>query len=260
MKRAIFVLALCLAAAGPAVSASGDGTPPAPPVVPVPPTHDPDAVKFLAALGDKIATQPEDEALASIKQLVAFWKDPAVKDATKEPMPGLLARFAKRKDSPVALAAVAGLADIGKGAGSKNLLVVLDALLERDDLDTDVTKAVFAALKKLADPDEAVVKALLKLFHYKDDGVVAKAAETIGGYRDAPADLRRSLFEDVLKSFEGVESESKRPANKAAFNRWSIVGGAVGDALVALAHRSFTDLAAARQWFNDHHKDDAAWI
>jgi len=258
MNRAIAGLVLVLAAVGPAAFALADDVPPAP-VVPVPPTHDPDAVKYLQGLADKIDKQVAEEAIPTVKTLVNYWQDPAVKAETKAPIPGLVARYGKRKEAPVALAAVKGLEEIGKSEGSKNLLVVLDALLDRSDFDGDVTKAVFASLKRLADPDEAVVKALLKLFHYKDDAVVAKAVEAIGGYGAAPFELRKSLFEEVLKSFEGVESESHRPTNKAAFNRWSVVSGSVMPAVTALGHQSFTDLAAARQWFNDHSKDADAW-
>ena len=259
MKCATLVLVLSLAAGGPAASVFADDVPPAAPAVPVPPTHDPDAAKFLTGLADKIEKQAAEEAIPTIKTLVNYWKDPAVKTETKAPIPGLIARYGKRKDAPVALAAVAALEEIGKGDGSKNLVVVLEALLDRGDLDSEVTKAVFGSLKRLADPEEAVVKVLTKLFHFKDDTVVAQAVDAIGGYGAAPFELRRSLFEEVMKSFEGVESESHRPANKAAFNRWSVVGGSVLSAITALGHRSVTDLAAARQWFNDHSKDADAW-
>src|SRR6188768_2645306 len=102
MKRAILVLVLSLAAVGPAAFVLADDVPPAP-VVPVPPTHDPDAVKFLQGLADRIEKQTAEEALPTVKTLVAYWKDPAVKAETKAPIPALLARYGKRKEAPVAL-------------------------------------------------------------------------------------------------------------------------------------------------------------
>jgi hypothetical protein len=267
MKSAMFALVLAVSVAGPAVSSYADGTPPTTPPAPtgpVAPAHDPDAVKFMHTLQETIEKQTDAEMQASIKQLVAYWKDPAVKDATKAPMPGLVAWYGRRKSVPVAMAGISGLADIGKGEGSKNLLLLLGDFLDHDPPTPQSLNAVFAALKRVADPDSTVVKTLLKLFNYKDDAVVAKAAETLGGYAAAPGDLRKSLFEELLKTFEGLASEAHAPpgkgtANKSAVNKWNVVGGSVVGAMGALAHAQFADMPAAREWLNKHHRDPDAW-
>jgi len=266
MKSTTLALVLAVLAAGPAASSFADGTtaPPPAPTAPVSPTHDPDAVKFMHNLQDTIEKQTDADALAAIKQLVAFWKDPAVKDSTKAPMPGLVAWYARRKVVPVATAGIQGLAEIGKGEGSKNLVIVLGDLIDRDPPTPQMTAAVFAALKRVADPDSAVIKTLLKLFNYKDDAIVAKAADTLGGYKDAKVELRKDLFDELLKTFEGLSSEAhsapgKAAANKSALNKWGTVGGSVVGAMGALAHQSFADMPAARKWLNDHHRDPDAW-
>jgi hypothetical protein len=267
------ILVLAVLAAGPAVSTFADGTttaPPAPtapgaPTAPVPPTHDPDAVKFMHNLQETIEKQTDADAIASIKQLVAYWKDPAVKDSTKAPMPGLVAWYARRKIPAVGTAGISGLADIGKGEGSKNLVIVLGDLLDRDPPTPQMTAAVFAALKRVADTDGTVIKTLLKLFNYKDDTIVAKAADTLGGYKDAKVELRKDLFEELLKTFEGLSSEAHSSAgkgttpNKSAINKWGVVGGSVLSAMGQLSHQQFADMPAARKWLNEHHRDPDAW-
>ena len=270
MKPTMLALVLAVSVLGLAASSFADGTPPAPPsapAAPVAPIHDPDAVKFMHNLQDTIEKQTDADALAAVKQLVAYWKDPAVKDSTKQPMPGLVAWYARRKVVPVAMAGISGLADIGKGEGSKHLLVVLGDLLDRDPPTPQMTAAVFSALKRVADPDSAAIKPLLKLFNYKDDTIVAKAIDTLGGYKDAPVDLRKDLFQELLKTFEPLASEahsSTAPgkaatANKSALNKWGVVGGPVLSSMGALAHTSFADMPAARKWINDHHRDPDAW-
>jgi hypothetical protein len=256
MPSSKLALVLLFGAALAPAAARGDGPAPAPaPAVP----HEADAVKFMHELQDTIAKQTDDQALASIKQLVAFWKDATDKDSTTAPMPGLVAWYARRKIPAVSAAGIGGLADIGKGEGTRNLLQILDTFLDRDGATATTTAQTFAALKKVADPDPAVVKTLLKYLFYKDDSVIAKAADTLGGYATAPGDLRKELFEELLRNFEGLAAEARKAANKSAANKWGIVGGSVDGALGALAHQSFTDPAAARKWLNEHHRDPAAW-
>jgi len=259
MTRRTLLLSILVLAGGPAMASPGDG---APPPAAVAPTHDPDAVKFLRALQDSIQRQTDDESVATIKKLVAYWKDPAVKDETKKPIPGLVAWYARRKTVAVALAGVAGLADIGKGEGARNLVAVLDAALERDDASSDVTAAAFAALKRVADPDASVTGALVKLLLHKDDAVVARAADALGGYVGAPAEVRRDLFQDLLRNFEGLASQAQtttKGVNKSALNKWTAVGAAVLGAMNALSHQQLPTMAAARQWFNKHHENLDAW-
>ena len=84
-----------------------------------------------------------------------------------------------------------------------------------------------------------------------------------GGYGKAPADVRRDLFEELLKSFEGVASNAQAPpknvVNKSAQNKWSVINGGVMGAMTALSRQSFETMASARAWFNDHKKDLADW-
>lgn len=269
MNKQTLLLALLALAGGPATAALADDVPPVVPVTPVVPpvSHDPEAVEYLKTLEGVIQKQTEAESLSSIRQLVAFWKDAAVKAETKKPIPGLVAWYARRKVEGVALAGVAGLADIGKGEGAKNLVAVLDAVLVKDDSKPDeigavVTDAVFAALKQVADPDASVTTPIVKLFLHPNDAVVAKAADVFAGYGKAPTAVRRDLFEEMLRSFEGVASQAQAAAkgvNKSALNKWVAVGSAVMGSIDALSHQRFATMAAAREWFNEHKNKIDAW-
>jgi hypothetical protein len=258
MKRRMLVLALLVLAGGPAMASPGVGAPP--PAVTV--TDDPDAVQYLRLLEGSIQKQTEDEAVAGVKNLLIYWKDPTVKEETKKEIPGLLAWYARRKDPTVALAGIRALEDVGKGEGAQNLVAVLAVVLDRDDTPSAVTAAVFAALKRVADPDPAVTEPLVKLFVYRDNAVVAKVADVFAGYGDAAPDVRRHLFEELLRSFEGVASQAQataKGANKSALSKWVAVGGSVLGAMNALSHQQLVTMAAARRWFNDHHRSSNAW-
>jgi len=268
MNKRIFLLAVVVLAAGTSTTSMADDLLPAAPVPPAStPSHDPDAVEYLRALEGEIQKQTDDESVASVKRLVAYWKDPTVKAETKKPIPGLVAWYARRKTAVVALAGVAGLAEIGKGEGARNLVAVLDAVLVKDDSRPDeenaaVTAAVFGALKKVADPDPAVTGAIVKLFLHPNDSIVARAADALGGYGAAAPEVRRDLFEELLRSFEGVAAQAQasvKGVNKSALNKWVAVGAVVMGSMNALSHQQFATPAAARQWFNDHRGNLGAW-
>jgi hypothetical protein len=258
MKRSTLLLALLVSVGGPAAFAA----PPNATNLPTASPHDAQAVDFLRALETTIQKQSDEEAVTSVKRLVALWKDPGVRAETKKPIPGLVAWYARRKPVVVALAGIEGLADIGKGEGATNLVAVMNVLLDREGAPEEPRKAVFAALKKVADPDPAVTSALVKLFVHKDDAVAALAADAVGGYRDAPVALRRDLFEELLKRFEGLESTaiaSGKIAVRSEMEKWAVLRVPVMESMGALAKHPFATMAEARKWFNDHKKDAAAW-
>jgi hypothetical protein len=267
MSRNSLLLALLVLAGGPSAVSIAEETPPGK-AVEQSFANDEAAAQYLKDLEPKIQKQEPAEAVASVKRLVAYWKDQAVKPETKKPIPGLVAWYARRKVQEVALAGVDGLSEIGRGEGTKSLVALLEPLLPKDDSKPDevagaVADAVFAALKKVADPDPAVTDPIVKLFVHPSNAVVGKAADVFGGYRAAKATVRRELFEEVLKSFEGVASQAQAPpssvANKSATNKWSAIGDAVMRAVNALSHQQFESMAAARAWFNDHKKDLESW-
>lgn len=259
MSRTTLALTLTVLAAGLAAVPAGPARADDPPPAAAAPSHDADLAQYLKTLEPQIRSQTDEQSVASVKALLDFWKDPAVSADARKPIPGLVAHYAERRSAPVAMAGIAGLGEIGKGEGARHLLGVVDAALSRKEPPAEILAAAFAALKKAADPAEPVTKSLTKLLQYKDDHVIAQAADALGGYGAAPGDVRKDVFEELLKDFEGVASEARKPGNKSALNKWNVVGSSVMGALGSVAHQSFADPAAARKWFNDHRRDVAAW-
>ena len=156
--------------------------------------------------------------------------------------------------SMVASIAIEALGGLGP-AGGPPLMDLLDRALKAKEPSAETYGNCLRAIKKAADPRPATVKGLLELLKYKLDDVVAKAADAISGYKDAPGKVRREMLEEVIKQSEGVFSSSKDAKNGSAVTKWRIIQGSVLSALNALSGQQFADPSAARAWFNDHKKD-----
>jgi hypothetical protein len=241
-----------------ALAKGGSKTPP-PPAAPVKQTPDDAAAELLRTLAATRYGQSDDDQVASVKKLLGFWKSADVTAATKKPIPGLVQWYAERKSSPVALAGIAGLVDLGRDQGAQRLMHVLDMLLQQKDPPADVTAAAFAGMKTMADPDPSVTRLLLALLLQKSDAVVAKAADVFAGYDAAPAVARKGLFESLLPSFEAMAAAAASAADKAAVDRWAAVAPPATGAVNALSHQQFANLAAARKWFTEHGREAGAW-
>ena len=258
--RRIFLTAMTLAAslavagaawAGPdgAGGAAGGANPPA-----TPPTKDAEAATFLKELPPLMAKQSDEDARKAIARLQEIWKDKEVTDATKKPVPEILEKYGKDGKSMVASIAIEALGGLGP-AGGPPLMDLLDRALKAKEPSAETYGNCLRAIKKAADPRPATVKGLLELLKYKLDDVVAKAADAISGYKDAPGKVRREMLEEVIKQSEGVFSSSKDAKNGSAVTKWRIIQGSVLSALNALSGQQFADPSAARAWFNDHKKD-----
>ena len=218
-------------------------------------TKDADAAQFLKDLAGKMSKESDTEAEASIKKLVEIWKDKDVTEATKKPVPDLLEKYAKEEKSKIAVAAIGALGELGPAAGAPPVVQILEKALKAKEPPLDIYGTCLTSLKKLADPKPTTVKALTDLLKYKLDDVVAKAADAMSGYKDAPGKVRRDMLEELIKQTEGVFAQSKDAKNSAQVRKWNVIGGNVTTALKALSGQPLKDPEDARKWFNDHKKD-----
>jgi hypothetical protein len=220
---------------------------------------DVEAARYIKEVAAKFGKHSEAEAKTAIEKLVAIWKDKDVADTTTDSIPPLLERFAKQDEVAVAVAAIEALGELEPWAGAPPVVSVLQQTIKAKAPQQDVYVACFAALKKLADPKAATLKTIEDCLDHRLDDVIAGAADSITGYKDAPGDVRRQLFEELVKQFEGVFNASlNTKKSPAQAQKWGAVGGPVMAALNALSRQSFKDPAQARQWLNDH-KDDKSW-
>lgn len=237
--------------ADPPAGAPPAGAPATPPVA----TKDADAAQFLKDLPAKMSKESDTEAEASIKKLIEIWKDKDVTDATKKPVPDLLEKYAKEEKSKIAVAAIGALGELGPAAGAGPVVQILEKSLKAKEPALDIYGTCLASLKKLADPKPTTVKALVDLLKFKLDDVVAKAADAMAGYKDAPGKVRRDMLEELIKQTEGVFAQSKDAKNGGQVRKWNVIGGSVTTALKALSGQALKDPEEARKWFNEHKKD-----
>lgn len=259
MTRNAAALALVLFLAAPTVVALAKGGGSSPPPVKQP-TKDDECAAYLADIAGKRQSQTDDEATASVKQLVKYWKDGAVKDATKTPIPGLLVWYEKRYDDKkkpaVAALAIHGLADIG-GKGVQHLVQILDGLLMQKDPSMELLGAAFDGLKSAADPD--ATRTLFKILVEREPGLAGSALDALGGYAAAAPDAKKRVFEELLGDCETMSAVAAKGTDKAAVDKWTALLSPSLATLGALSRQRFEDLPAARKWLTDHARDPEAW-
>jgi len=265
MKRNLSVAALvvvALAASAFAKSGSGSGNKgggaPAP-TAPAPQSKDEEAVAFLVELDNKKFKMNDEESVASVRKLLGFWKTPDVGNGAKSKCVSTIHWFAQRKSSPVVLAAVAALGEVGKGAGTGKLVMLLDAMLLQKDPPADQVAGILAALRNAADPDPGVVKAVIKVIVERDGATAAKAADVFANYGGAPADAKIRIFEELLRDFELMATNAAKPDDKAAVEKWKVMSFPAVATLGGLSKQSFADLPAARKWFSEKGRDPSSW-
>lgn len=265
MRSTLFLTAALIVAAplAGAALADGGGTPPPqnPPAGGATPPADAQSGKdqaaatYLKDLKGQLAKIADADAKAAIKKMVEIWKDKDVTEETKKPIPDLLEHFGKDDKTLVAIDAIPALGEIGPAEGAPPVLRILDRALKAKDPSVDVYGSCLSSLKKLADPKPTTCKALTDLLKSKYDDVVSKAADAMGGYKDAPGKVRRDLLEELIKATEGTSAQAADPKNASQVRKWNIIQTNVMAALKALSGQQFKDVAAARQWFNAHKKD-----
>jgi hypothetical protein len=268
MTRRVAMLALVVLAVGPSAAAfahgssgssskhsgSGSSTP-----APAPATPDEEAAQYVQTVTTSRAGQSDGDAVTSVGKLLSYWNNPSVNSATKQPIPGLVAWYAKRKSATVAVAGINALAAIGKGAGAKNLASVLEGLLAQKDASPDLIGAAFAGLKTAADPDPSVLAPVIGAMSNKDKQIAAKAIDVFGAFDTAPVAARKHLFEVLVAAFDAMAAAAAKADDKDAVDRWTTLASPAAGALSTLAHQQFADLAAAHKWALEHGGDNTAW-
>lgn len=220
---------------------------------------DEEAAKYVETVATSRAGQSDGDAVTSIGKLLGYWKNASVSAATKQPIPGLVAWYAKRKSATVAIAGMNALGAIGKGPGAKNLASVLDALLADKNSSPDLIAAALSGLKAAADPDPPVLAPVIAAMANKDKQIASKAIDVFGAFDAAPVAARKHLFDLLVVAFDAMAGAATKADDKDAADKWAALASPAAGALGALAHQSFADLAAAHKWASEHGGDNIAW-
>lgn len=251
------VLGLVPTVAAPAVAQ--EGKPPAGDGATAQPTKDDEAKAAAEKAKAEMAKQDEAAARDSVAKLVEFGKDKDVTPETKKVLADVLERYAHLDRVAVAVPAIDGLAELPPEIGARGLRDVLEKALKAKQPTVDVYGACLRGLKKLADPSKATTDLLSDLLKRKENDVIAKAADAISGYKDAPGKVRKELLEEVLKTGESAFQAAQSGKDSAATAKWNTIQAGVMAALRSLSGQNFADPPAARKWFNDHKKDPKIW-
>ena len=196
----------------------------------------------------------DQDAKRAIKRLLEIWKDKELTDETKKGVPALLESFGRNDKTLVAIDAIDGLGELGP-AGASGVLAILDHSLKAKDPSVDIYGSCLRALKKLADTKPNTMKSIQDLLKHSKDDIVGKAADALGGYKEAPGKVRRELLEELIKGTEGTCAKAKDAKNSNDVRKWNIIQSGVMNSVNALSGQKFKDVQEARTWFNEHKKD-----
>lgn len=193
------------------------------------------------------------EQMEAVDKLVGYWtdKDVTEKGAKKAILEGL-SKTTGVRDKNVVAHTMKKVVALGEDS-IKLVLPTLNRELGQKAPDESVYEAALATLAAIHSENKLVTKTLTKLLQDKESEIVGLAARTLAGYADASGKVRKELFEEVLKSTEGVYSGAQSQ-NQTLERKWNVIGDDVVDALSKLSHVKLSDPAQARKWFNDNKK------
>lgn len=197
----------------------------------------------------------EADLIAGVDKLVAFYNDPAVDDdgAKDDLLEGLQTAALRVKSNVVVIHVLKKAQEIKNEDILKVILPTLKRELSQKTPDIQVYEAALATLGALHFENKLAINELTDLLKHKDDVVVSAAIRAISGYGEASGNVRKDLFEEVLKISEGVYSGAQA-SNPNLERKWNVISADVKDALTRLSGVKMDNPVAARSWFNDNKK------
>jgi len=217
------------------------------------PTASDKAEEYAKAFKKGYKKMTSAEQMEGVDKLVGFYTDKAVteKGAKKAILEGL-SKLMVVRDKTVVAHALKKLAALGED-GVRLVLPTLNRELGQKAPEESVYETALETLGKIRSENKLVIKTLTKLLKDKENEIVGLAARTIANYGESSGKIRKELFEEILKSVEGVYSGAQSQ-NQTLERKWNVIGDDAVDALSRLAHAKLADPTVARKWFNDNKK------
>lgn len=126
---------------------------------------------------------------------------------------------------------------------------------KRHRKDLDLQRRLTLSLGKTADPK--ATGTLIDLLNHKDAALVAAAAEALAYYEDAPGDLRKDLFEALLKSLMSAKGLKDSDLNDViARERYDTFSAALITSLGRLSGLDERDPDTLQRWWNKNKRGD----
>jgi hypothetical protein len=151
-------------------------------------------------------------------------------------------------------AAVFAFGGMGEG-GSKYLWKAFDDKRFRKDLDFRALCVQQVGFTK----DYSQVEDLVDLLDYHLDLVIAKAAEALAQYREAPGKARLLASEKLINYLNSYYNAQLNPDDTIARQRYRLVRRPMLEALTELTGQSFQDPLEWRRWYNKNKKNKKLW-
>ncbi len=203
----------------------------------------------------------DDEAVGVIDQLVKEFAESGPKD--QKAIIDALEKCFKEKRKPLEdgspdnrlfLAAAVSLGYMGEEA-AKPLSKLVDHKKLRDDL--DLQRRIILSLGKTE--SEKYVKVLMDTLKHHEPRMQAYAAEALASFAGHSLDLRKEIFQEVLKIMMGVRSTVDTDAagtNTVEQDRWAVISGPMTTTLRALSGQEIRDAHEWQAWWNNNKKKE----
>jgi hypothetical protein len=263
-KRILCLSLFCLAFQAPLlakVQGPAKGGEPAKPVVETFPDKRPEIEKALATLESHVNKKgPGDtDAITVIDGLMQEFVKSGPKDRVAITK-GLSKCFESRRlekvgeplDNKLYLAAAVALGRMGPESTP-----VLIAWIGQKDLRKDLKVQHELILSLGKTKDKAAIKTLLLTLENKDAPLVSAGAEAIGEFAAADLDIRKQLFEALLKQLMSAKGAMDGdPNNSTARERYDVIAAPIITSLSKLSKHDERDPQEWLRWWNKNKKGD----
>ena len=110
------------------------------------------------------------------------------------------------------------------------------------------------ALGKTKSPDG--LKTLLSLLKHKDAELQAAGAEALGQFAQADLEVRKNIFEELLKALMAQKAKKDDVTDLEAQDRWNMISGPIMATMQKLTGVNESDPQVWQSWWNDNKKKD----
>jgi HEAT repeat protein len=156
------------------------------------------------------------------------------------------------RDNKLYIASATALGAMGPES-VKVLIGWIDNKTHRADM--QLQRALILALGKTKDP--SATKPLVDLLPHNQASMQSAAAEALGAYADAKQEVRKEIFESVLKVLTALKNAVDTDANDIiSRERYDAISAAMITTLQRLARHEERDPAEWQRWWNKNKKEN----
>lgn len=216
-------------------------------------------LKRLSELASKRGKE-DTEGVGVIDKLTKEFPDSGAKD--REAIAKGVAKCLSEKrtetdgvfDNKLYLAAATALGEMGPES-AKALMGWIDHKTLRKDM--AVQRQLILSLGKTRDPK--AIKTLMDLVKHKEPTMQGAAAEALGNYKDEPQDVRKEIFEEILKELTAVKGQVDADiglADTITRERYDVIAAPMVTTLRELSGHEERDPAEWQHWWNKNKKEN----